>query len=199
MTKNVQTDHPVHDLISSRWSPYGFADRSVPTADLASLFEAARWAPSSYNEQPWRFIVATHEDAAGFDKVLGCLVEANQSWARAAPALALGAAEVLFARNDRPNRHAFHDLGLAIANLTLEATARGLCVHQMAGILPDRARETFSIPERFEVVTGIAIGYATDPESLPAPLRERDGTRRSRRPLKEILFGCDWGHAAPWL
>src|SRR6478735_3555893 len=144
------TDYPVHDLIASRWSPYSFANRSVSDQDLRSLFEAARWAASSFNEQPWSYIVAKKEDAAEFERLVSCLVEVNQLWAKQASALALGVSRLSFARNNQPNRAAIHDLGLASGNLVLEATARGLVVHQMIGVLPDKARELYSIPEGFE-------------------------------------------------
>ena len=144
--KKVTPDHPIHELITARWSPYAFADRPVAKADLQSLFEAARWAPSSYNEQPWRYIVASKENAAEFAKVLSCLVEGNQAWAKAAPVLALGCASLNFERNGTPNAVALHDLGLGSGMLCVEATSRGLSVHQMIGILPDKARELFHIP-----------------------------------------------------
>lgn len=187
------TDFPVHDLIASRWSPYSFANRSVSNEDLRSLFEAARWAPSSFNEQPWNFIVAKKEETDEFERLLSCLVEVNQAWAKAASALALGVSRLNFARNNKPNRVAIHDLGLAAGNLVLEATARGLAVHQMAGILPDRARALYSIPEGYEPLTALAIGYAGDPVDLPEELRPRDAARRPRKPLKEFLFGGKWG------
>src|SRR5262245_29146922 len=122
------TDHPVHELIAARWSPYAFSDRPVARADLLSLFEAARWAASSYNEQPWSYLVATREDPEEFARALSCLVEGNQAWAKAAPVLALACTSLKFARDGRPNAAAIHDLGLASANLVLEATARGLAV-----------------------------------------------------------------------
>ena len=147
MTERVTTDHPVHDVIATRWSPYAFADRLVAKEDLLSLFEAARWAASSYNEQPWSYLVATKADPAEFDRLLSCLVEGNRAWARAAPVLALGCTSLRFARNGKPNAAAVHDLGIAGASLTLKATARGLFVHQMIGILPERARELYRIPE----------------------------------------------------
>jgi nitroreductase len=189
-------DHPVHELIPRRWSPYGFADRPVSTADLQSLFEAARWAASSYNEQPWRYIVATKADPAEFARLLSCLVEQNQAWAKNAPVLALGCTSLVFARNGQPNGAAVHDLGLAAGNLTLEATARGLFVHQMIGILPDKAREVYRIPAAVQPLTGLAIGYAADPATLPDPLRERDLAPRTRKPLSEFVFGGEWGKAA---
>jgi nitroreductase len=189
------TDHPIHELIAERWSPYAFAEKPVPRADLQSLFEAARWAPSSYNEQPWRYIVATKEDAAEFERVLACLVEGNQAWARNAPVLALGCTSLQFALNGKPNAAAIHDLGIASATLTFEATARGLRVHQMIGILPDIVRSTYAIPDAFLPLTGLAIGYAAPSETLPDKLRERDLAPRTRKPLREFVFTKEWGRA----
>jgi nitroreductase len=196
MISRASTDHPIHDLIAARWSPYAFADRPVAKADLLSLFEAARWAPSSYNEQPWSYLVATREEPEEFGRLLSCLVEANQAWARAAPVLALGCTSLLFTRNGQPNAAAVHDLGLGSAMLVLEATARGLAVHQMIGILPERARELYAVPAGVQPLTGLAIGYAGDPAALPENLRQRDLARRSRKPLAAFVFGGKWGTAA---
>ena len=195
MIKRAKTEHPVQDFVARRWSPYGFADRNVSEADLRSLFEAARWAASSFNEQPWSYIVATSAQEAEFARLLSCLVEANQSWAKAAPVLALGVATLNFKRNNKPNRVAIHDLGLATGNLVAEATARGLWVHQMGGILPDRAREIYAIPEGSEALTGIAIGYAGDPEAFSEEIRERDLTPRERKPQRDFVFCASWGKA----
>jgi nitroreductase len=194
--KKAATDHPVHTLIAKRWSPYAFADRSVSRSDLASLFEAARWAPSSYNEQPWSYIVACREEPEEFERLLSCLVEGNQGWARHAPVLALGVVSLRFRRNDKPNKAAHHDLGLASAQLVLEATARGLAVHQMIGIEPERARETYRIPDGSEALTALAIGYLGDPERAPENRRALDQQPRSRRPLGEFVFAGRWGRAA---
>ncbi len=193
--KAAVTDHPIQELLARRWSPYAFADRLVAKADLQSLFEAARWAASSYNEQPWRYIVATREDPEEFQRLLGCLVEGNQKWAKFVPVLALGVVNLKFARNGEDNRAAVHDLGLASGNLLVEATARGLVVHQMIGILPDKARETYGIPEGCEAWTALAIGYQGDPASLPERLRNRDLAPRTRKPLREIVFSGKWGNA----
>jgi nitroreductase len=187
------TDYPVNELIASRWSPYSFADKSVTDEDLRSLFEAARWAPSSFNEQPWSYIVAKKEGADEFQRLLSCLVEVNQVWAKSASALALGVTKLNFTHNDNPNSAAHHDLGLSSGNLVLEATARGLSIHQMAGILPDKARELYSIPEGYVPLTGIALGYEGDPANLPEALRVRDGARRPRKTLKEFVFAGKWG------
>jgi nitroreductase len=192
--KKATTDFEILEVIAERWSPYGFDSKTVPVDDLRSLFEAARWAASSFNEQPWRYIVATKDDADEFERMLSCLMDANQTWAKAVPVLALGIAKLNFTRNGRPNGAAIHDLGQASATLALEATARGLSVHQMKGILPDRAREQYGVPEDFEVVTAIAIGYAADPESLPPDVKKTDTTSRRRKPISEIVFGGEWGN-----
>lgn len=194
--KVASTDHPVHDLIKSRWSPYGYSDKPVAEDDLLSLFEAARWAASSYNEQPWSYIVATKDDPEEFERLLGCLVEGNQPWARHAPVLVLCVATMKFKRNDKPNKAAIHDLGLAAGNVCFEATARGLFVHQMIGILPDVARQTYSIHAGSEAVTAMAIGYAADPETLSDQIKERDTTPRQRKPLFEFVFSGKWGTTA---
>jgi nitroreductase len=197
--KRATPDHPIHELIAARWSPYGFADRPVSKADLCALFEAASWAPSSYNEQPWSYIVAGKENTEEFERVLSCLMEGNQAWAKAAPVLALGCTSLHFVRNGKPNPAAVHDLGLASANLCVEATARGLSVHQMIGILPDKVREVFHVPEGVQPMTGLAIGYAADPATLPEPLKARDLTPRKRKPLPEFVFSGAWGTASIWI
>ncbi len=199
MKMRANTDYPIHDFIAARWSPYGFADRGVDQNDLRSLFEAARWAPSCYNEQPWKYIVATQADVAGFEKVLSCLVEGNQDWAKDVPVLVLGLVNTKFAHNGKANHHARHDLGQASANLCLEATARGLVVHQMAGILPDRIREIFALPEDVEPVTALAIGYAGDPDSLDEKRKKSDSKRRPRKSVADFVFGSEFGKSASFL
>lgn len=195
--KKAVTDHPIQTVLADRWSPYGFDARPVTPADLCSLFEAARWAASSYNEQPWNYIVATKENSQEFAQLLSCLVEGNQAWAKTAPVLALGVVSLRFAKNQKDNRAAVHDLGLASGNLVMEATARGLSVHQMIGILPDKAREVYKIPEHFEAWTALAIGYHADPATMPAALKERDLAPRPRRPLKDFVFAGHWQVASP--
>jgi nitroreductase len=197
-TRTANTDHPIQELLASRFSPYAFAERAVSESDLRSLFEAARWAPSSYNEQPWSYLVATREQETEHARLLSCLVEANQAWAKAAPVLALGVVRTRFTRNDKPNAAAKHDLGAASACLTFEAMARGLAVHQMIGILPDRARELYAIPDHSEALTGIAIGYAGAGPSTPAELRQRDEAPRRRKSLEEFVFRSGYGKANPF-
>jgi nitroreductase len=191
--KHAEPHHPIHELIARRWSPYAFSNRSVSKEDLCSLFEAARWAPSSYNEQPWSYLIATKEEPDEFARVLGCLEPGNQAWAQAAPVLGLGCTSLVFQWNGKPNAAALHDLGLAAGNLCVEATARGLAVHQMIGILPDKARQTFRIPDHVQPLTGLAIGYAADPSGLPEKLKERDLAPRTRKPLAEFVFTGAWG------
>lgn len=196
LPKEANPDHPIHELIARRWSPYALSDRPVSREDLRSLFEAARWSASSYNEQPWRYIVASKDDPRAFERLLSCLTEGNQPWAKAAPVLAIGCTSLNFARNGKPNAAAQHDLGLASATLTAEATARGLFVHQMIGILPDRVRELYGVPDAFLPLTGLAIGYLGDVDDLPENYRPRDLSPRQRKPLPEFVFGDKWGEAS---
>lgn len=195
MDKTAKTDHPIHELLATRWSPYALDPRPVPKQDLLSCLEAARWAASSYNEQPWSFLVAEREDEEAFATMLGCLVEANQEWAANAGVLILACTNHRFSRNNKPNTAAVHDLGLAAGNLSLEATARGLSVHQMKGIKADHAHATYEVPEDVEVVTAIAIGYLADESDASEELRSRDEGERSRKPLSEFVFTGQWGSA----
>ncbi len=193
MEKVAETRAPIDELLARRWSPYVFSERSVAPEILLSLLEAARWAPSSFNEQPWAFLVATKENPAEFERLLSCLVPANQEWARQAPVLMLSVAKLNFDRGGKSNRHAFHDVGLAAMSLVVEAMAHGLYVHQMAGILPERARELYSIPEGWDAVAGIAIGYVGDSSAVSEKLRQRDAAPRSRKPLEQMVFSGRWG------
>jgi nitroreductase len=199
MSKQARTDHPILEALAARWSPYGYADRPVADEDLRSILEAARWSASAFNEQPWNYIVARRSDGAHYDRVLSCLVEANQAWAKAAPVLLLAVVAENYSRNGKPNGSAVHDQGQASANLTTEATARGISVHQMGGIVPDKAREIFAIPAGHRAVTGLAIGYAADPDALPDEMKQRDTAPRQRKPLGEFVFTGSWGESAPLL
>ena len=199
MQKPAVTDAPVHELIKNRWSPRAFAEKPVERPVLRSLFEAARWAPSSNNEQPWAYLVATKDDAENFAKMLGVLVEFNANWAKDAPVLALSVAHLKTNRDGKPNRVAVHDVGSATAQLTFEANTRGLLVHQMAGFDAEKARQTFAIPPDWEPVAAIAIGYPGNPESLPDKLRERELAPRTRKPVSEFVMTGSWGHTAPFV
>ena len=199
MHKPAATDVTLHELIRNRWSPRAFAEKLVPPEVLRSLFEAARWAPSSNNEQPWAYLVATKDNPENFAKMLGVLVEFNANWAKHAPVLALSVAHLKTQRDGKPNRVALHDVGSASAQLTFEANARGLQVHQMAGFDAEKARETFAIPPDWEPVAALAIGYPGDPESLPEKLRDRELAPRTRKPAGEFVMSGSWGHTAPFV
>jgi nitroreductase len=187
-------EYPVHPLIVGRRSILAFASASVEPETLASLMEAARWTPSSMNEQPWSFIVATKTNRSDFDRLLGCLVEFNVQWAQHAPVLLLSVAKLTFESTGELNRHAFHDVGQAIANLTFQATMSGLVVHQIAGFDVEKARHEFSIPQDFEPVAAAAIGYPGNSAELPEKLRKRDTSPRKRKPLTNFVFEGGWGH-----
>jgi nitroreductase len=199
MDRPADTRFHIQELLSRRWSPRAFADQPVEREKIQSLLEAARWASSCFNEQPWVFIVATTDHPAEHQKILSCLAEGNQIWAKRAPLLMLTVAKTHFDHNGQANRHAYHDVGLAVGNLVLQATAMDLAVHQMAGILPDKIRDCYSLPTGYEAVTGIAIGYQGDSKILPDPLREKELAPRFRKSLSEFVFSGSWGHSPEFL
>ncbi len=199
MTRQVDANHPIHDLLRQRWSPRAFADQAVATDQLCSLLEAARWAPSSYNEQPWFFLVATKDDPTEFARLLGCFVEFNQQWAKTAPVLMISVASTKFSRNGKPNRHGYHDVGLAVENLVVQGMALGIYTHQMAGIDVEKIRQTYGIPDGFDPVAGIAVGYPGDPGALADELRQRELTPSPRKAMQEFVYAGKWGQTAPWV
>jgi nitroreductase len=193
MVKPADTQHPIHDLIKRRWSPRAFSDQQIDAEKLHMLLEAARWAPSSNNEQPWRFIVANKDHETEWNRLLACLVEGNRKWAYRAPVLILSVASLNFQDDSTPNRHALHDTGMAVENLLLQATALGLATHQMAGFDVEKARADLKIPSGYEPVAMIAVGYPGDLAFLPDRLRERELQPRSRQPISEWTFSGQWG------
>jgi nitroreductase len=199
MEKSADTHFPIHELLARRWSPRAFAERPVEPEKIQRVLEAARWAPSCFNEQPWVFIMASAEQPADHGKLLSCLVEGNQVWARHAPLLMLTFAKLHFNHNGQPNRHAFHDVGLAVGNLVVQATAMDLVVHQMAGIFPETIRTYYSVPPEYEPLTGLALGYMGDPSTLPVEIREREEAPRSRHTLQEFVFSKRWGSTPEFL
>ncbi|HVS80283.1 MAG TPA: nitroreductase family protein [Pyrinomonadaceae bacterium] len=196
MEKPAETQYPIEEILRRRWSPRAFADRAVEPEKLQSLFEAARWAASSFNEQPWNFIVATKEKQEEHARLLSCLVEGNQRWARLAPVLMVSVAKLNFDKTGKPNRHAFHDVGLAMGNMLVQATALGLFVHQMAGFAPEKVREIYGVPDGFEPVAAMAIGYGLAVDELPDPLREQELGARSRKPINSFVFEGRWGETS---
>jgi nitroreductase len=175
----------LHELIRKRWSPNQFSSRPVEPEKLRTMFEAAQWAASCFNEQPWRFVLASRAEPEQFQKVLGLLAERNQQWAHTAYALGFSTGKKTFSHSGKPNRFALHDAGAATANLAIEGTALGVRTHFMGGFDTQRARSEFHIPEDFEIGAAFAIGYI-DEAATPPPARTRKG-------LEEIVFSGDWG------
>lgn len=197
-----ETDVEVLPVIADRWSPYRFDGREVEDDKLKQCLEAARWAASSFNDQPWAWIVARRQDGEAFDNMVGCLMEANRGWASRAGVLICTVIRTTFAYNQKPNRVALHDLGAASAHLALQATSLGLQVHQMAGINVSQIRGQYQIPEGYEPQTAIAIGYADlrEPSSdAEQELEDRQGGPRQRTPLKNQVFAGGFGQPATWL
>lgn len=194
--KHAAPDHPILKLLAERYSPYVYDPRPVEREKLLSCLEAARWAPSSYNEQPWSLIVAQRQNEAEFQKMLECLVEANQAWAKHAGVLMITVAAENFSKNNKPNRVCDHDIGLAMANFTIQATELGLAVHQMAGINLSKTRQVYGIPDSHHPLTGVALGYAGDPDQAEnEQFAERDRAPRDRKPLREFVFREQWQSA----
>jgi len=194
--KTAKADHDIHELIRGRWSPRAFdPSKQVERDDLLRLFEAARWAPSSGNEQPWRFLVGERQHSPGmFEALLGSLVPKNQAWARQAPVLVLTAVRLTLERSDSVNPLAWYDAGQAASLLTMQATAQGLAIRQMAGFDREHARQACGVPAPFDPAVVMAIGYAGDPESLEIDQhRQTERLPRSRRPLGEFVFEGVWG------
>ena len=197
MEKPAQTEYPILEILKRRWSPRAFSDQMVEPEKLLSLFEAARWAPSSFNGQPWYFVLATKQKPDEHARLLSCLAEKNQQWARMAPVLMVSIAKLNFEKTGKPNRHAFHDVGLALGNLIVQATAMDLFVHQMAGFSPQKVAELYKIPDEFEPVAAMAIGYAGSVQDLPEPFRERELGPRTRKLIPSFVFESRWGQPAP--
>jgi len=193
--KPAPAAYPIHEHIARRWSPRAYTGQPVDRYQLAQLFEAARWAPSSSNEQPWAFLIA-ERGTAGWQKLFDTLVPFNQGWVKSAPLLVLGLARKTFAANNNPNKFALYDLGQAVGGLLEQATALGLSVHQMAGFDAEKARTAFGIPENYEVGSMMTIGFAADPDSLSGQLREREVAPRTRNPIESFVFEEEIGRPA---
>lgn len=195
LEKKAQTAVGIDDTLARRWSPRAF-DPAQPVAreQLLALLEAARWAPSCYGDEPWRYIVWDRtRDPDGWQKAFECLAESNQKWVANAPLLLASLAGSHFSRNGKPNRWAQHDTGAASENLVLQATALGLAAHQMGGFDADRLRQQFGIPDEFTPMAMIAVGHQAEPDTLPADLKERETGPRKRRPLEETFFEGAFG------
>ncbi len=199
MKKPAITNHELHPLIAQRWSPRAFDSKLVEPEKLAQLFEAARWASSCFNDQPWTFIVTTKDDTVNYQKMLDCLVPANVVWAQVAPVLGLIVAQKNFKHNGKPNAWGEYDAGQAAATLVLQATALNLVAHQMGGFDAAKAIATFNIPETARPVAAIAIGYAGETNNLPPELQERETAPRDRYPSSSFVFTSTWGNSASFV
>jgi nitroreductase len=188
--KPASANHPIHDLISERWSPRAFADRPVEDIKLHSIFEATRWAASAANQQPWYFIVATKENAEEHAQQVATLFEGNVVWAQNAPVLILVVAKLY----ERPGKEytSFYDVGMAVGNLVTQAVHLGLITHQMGGFDADKARASLNIPDGYQPLTMIALGYSEAPDTLPEHLRERELAPRTRKTQEEFVFYGRW-------
>lgn len=193
--KPAPTQPGVIEPVRERWSPRAYSDREVSGTDLELLMDAARWAASSYNEQPWRFVIL-RKGGPGYDKLFQTLVEFNQLWAGAAPVLMLTVTKKTFSHNGEVNRHAQHDAGQALAHILLQAAALGMAGHAMAGFDHKKAEAELGIPEDFEAIAVVTIGYAGAPELLPERMRKGELAPRVRKAISEIAFGSNWGTAA---
>jgi len=194
--KHAAADHEVLDLIRERWSPRAFdAARSLSLDEIWRLFEAARWAPSSRNEQPWRFIL-THRDHSpdAYQRLFSALTAGNQSWARTAPALILAAVQLVVEQTGETNRHAYYDAGQAVAYLTLQAQSQGLGIRQMEGFDHAIAREVCKVPDGFEPAVVMAVGYPGSPDALASDKhRAAEVAPRRRRKASDFVFDGTWG------
>jgi len=197
LEKPAETQTPIHEILGRRWSTVAFSGQPVERDKLLSVLEAARWAPSSRNEQPWAFLVATKDDSENFEAVAGVLVSANRVWAEKAAVLILTLAHTQITKDGTPNRHGFYDTGQATANLIVQATSLGLSTHQLGGFDVEAARTRFHVPAGWEPVSVIALGYRADPETVPEQLRARELGPRSRKPLSTFVFSGNWGIPAP--
>lgn len=193
MKKPATSPYSLADNVKDRWSPLAFSERLVEPETLSTLLEAARWAPSCYNDQPWHFVVAPRDQADAFQRILQCLAEPNQAWAARAAVLMVSVTRTVLAKTGKPNPWAWHDIGLAAGNLLAQATSMGVSVHQMGGFDREKAREALAIPEGYEAVTAIALGYAGDPDSLPESLRARELAPRTRKDQTDFVFLGTWG------
>lgn len=183
----AKTDHPISEIIAKRWSARAFSTRPVEFSKLLSILEAARWAPSSRNEQPWRYIVFTNANPEMLKKAQSVLKEIN-NYAKRAPILICAITKKIYSDNASPNRLHFHDLGGANVNMFLEAFNQGLIMHEMGGFDVQRAKEIFDVPNDYEIGIMIAIGYQDAYHVLPERLRHKSFTPRERKPLSEIVF-----------
>jgi nitroreductase len=194
-SKKATTQVQIHELLATRWSPRAFdAARPVEREKIIALIEAARWAPSCFGDEPWRYLIGDRTgDPASWEKAFDCLGDSNKAWAKNAPVLILSCAGSVFRHNGKPNRHSQHDTGAASMALVLQAVALGMAAHQMAGFDAIKARELFAIPAEYSPMAMIAVGYQADPDILEGERREKEKAARFRQPIGANFFAGTWG------
>ncbi|MGM0498331.1 MAG: nitroreductase family protein [Bacteroidota bacterium] len=192
MSEENLTPENVYKLIEKRYSPVTFSSQNVEEEKLFQLFEAARWAPSSFNDQPWNFIYGVKGKDKIYDKLFDCLLEPNQMWAKYAPILMLSIANMISPTTQKENPYAFHDTGMAVSNLLMQATSMGLYAHQMGGYSKKQAIESLKIPKTHSPVAMIAIGYQGNAEDFPEELQQKGNKERTRKMLKDFVFNSEF-------
>lgn len=180
-------DH-IHQIIRERYSTVTFSTKEIEEEKIAMLMEAARWAPSAYNEQPWRFIVGIKGKGENYETIYNCLVDANKHWAQYAPVLIISVAVKNSSVTGKLNRFAQYDTGMAVGNLLAQATSMGLYVHQMGGYNAQKAKEVFDLNDNYELMAAMAIGYKGELDLFPDDLKEREIKKRIRKPLDEFFL-----------
>jgi nitroreductase len=193
--KKAATQVPIHELLATRWSPRAFdAARPVEREKIIALVEAARWSPSCFGDEPWRYLIWDRSsDPAGWQKAFDCLGDSNKAWVKNTPVLILSCAGSVFRHNGKPNGHSQHDTGAASMALVLQAVASGLAAHQMAGFDANKAREVFAIPAEYLPMAMIAVGYQAEPNILEGERRDKEKAPRSRQPVGANFFAGTWG------
>lgn len=176
------------EIIQERWSPYAFSSAPVEEFKFKAMFEAASCAPSCNNEQPWAFVYTTQDDKEVFNDYLGFLVEGNRIWVKDAYAIVISMARTKFSHSGNPNRWAFHDTGMAVSNLLLQALALDVYVHQMGGYSIEKVKEYFKLGDDIEPVAMMAVGYLGDGANLAPEILKRDEKRRPRKPITEFVY-----------
>lgn len=192
MINPTNNKYSIQSNAKQRWSPRAFSSAPVENDKVNSLLEAARWAPSAFNEQPWRFIIGKKGDST-YNHILSSLIEWNQSWAGKAPILVLNIAKKTFSHNNEPNVTFKYDLGQAVGHMILEVVNQGLVSHQMSGFNPEKAAELLNIPDDYQPVSVTAIGYLGDVNDLSKDMAEIETKPRERKELTTIVFSGEFG------
>lgn len=184
--KAAKTKHAIHPLILNRWSARSFHEKSISEEALEALFEAASWSASSMNEQPWEYLFASKGTAA-FEKMVDCLMDGNQPWAKNGSHMLISLAKRNFEHKGRQNRHHMHDVGAANSALLMQAAEENIYGHMMGGFHMDMALKAFDIdPDEYEIACFIVLGYLDAPEKLDQPFHERELAPRTRKPVSQF-------------